>query len=136
MLSLSKQAGIGVITSQFWSSELDNAETKALVDAFGKEYTDEDTGGPLIPDAYAVQMWDALRALDEALTRTAGDAAASLLIPALESVSFKSPRGDFTFDRDSHNPVQDIYVREVKVAGSTVVNAIVDKLGRFADPGK
>jgi branched-chain amino acid transport system substrate-binding protein len=136
VLSLSKQAGVGTVTAQFWSSELDTAETKTLVEAFRKEYTDEDTGGPLTPDAYAVQMWDAMSALDDALAKTKGVAAAAALIPALEEVSFKSPRGDFAFDRTTHNPLQAIYVREVQVSGSGVVNAIVDRLGKVADPGK
>ena len=136
VLSLSRQSAVGVVTSQFWSSELDNAETRALVDAFRREYTDEDTGGPLTPDAYAVQMWDTMRALDEALTKTKGSARAEALIPALEGLSFKSPRGDFAFDRAAHNPIQDIYIREVRTSGASVVNAVIDRFARVADPGR
>jgi branched-chain amino acid transport system substrate-binding protein len=136
VLSLTKQNGIGVVTSQFWSSELDNPETKPFVDAFRSEYKDEDTGGPLTPDAYALQMWDAMRALDQALSTTRGEAKADLLVPALESVSFRSPRGDFAFDRDTHNPVQDIYIREVTASGGGSVNSIVERFAKVADPGR
>jgi len=51
-------------------------------------------------------------------------------------VKFKSPRGDFEFDKETHNPIQDIYIREVKVAGRPGVNTIVDKVARVTDPGK
>jgi branched-chain amino acid transport system substrate-binding protein len=51
-------------------------------------------------------------------------------------VKFKSPRGDFEFDKETHNPIQDIYIREVKVQGGQAVNTIVDKVARVTDPGK
>jgi branched-chain amino acid transport system substrate-binding protein len=137
VLSLTKQAGVGTITSQLWTSELESAETKALVEAFRKEYTDEDAGGgPLTPDAYAVLMWDAVRALDLALARTKGDAAADVLIPALEAVSFQGPRGDFAFDKATHGLVQDVYVCEVRASGAGAVNAVVDTVAKVADPGR
>jgi branched-chain amino acid transport system substrate-binding protein len=80
-------------------------------------------------------MWDAMRTLDEALKRTGGDAKASdALIGALEAVAFKSPRGDFAFDRTTHNPIQDIYIREVKMSDGKPVNAVIDKVARVTDP--
>jgi branched-chain amino acid transport system substrate-binding protein len=51
-------------------------------------------------------------------------------------VKFKSPRGDFEFDKETHNPIQDIYIREVKVQGGQAVNTIVDKVARVTDPGR
>ena len=82
-------------------------------------------------------MWDAMRALDEALKRTKGDTSdTDALVAALEGVSFKSPRGDFAFDKASHNPVQEIYIREVKPsANGKAVNAVIDKLGKVVDQG-
>ena len=136
VLSLSQRSGIGATTSQLWSSQVDNAETKALVDAFRTEYTDEDTGGPLTPDAFAVQMWDALLALDQALTMTKGDPRSDLLIPALEGVSIRGPRGTLAFDKVTHGFVQDIYICEVRASGEAVVNAIIDRLPKIADPGR
>lgn len=125
-----KEQALGAITSLFWSVELDNAENKAFRDLYQKEYN-------LLPDVFAVQMWDGMRALDEALKVTKGNTKdKDALIAALEGVSFKSPRGDFAFDKATHNVVQDIYIREVKVSGGNVVNSIVDKVGKVTDPGK
>jgi branched-chain amino acid transport system substrate-binding protein len=57
-------------------------------------------------------------------------------VKALEDVSFKSPRGDFAFDKTTHNPIQDIYIREVKTQNGQTVNTISDKVAKVTDPGK
>src|SRR5712692_3761074 len=120
----------GATTSLFWAVTLDNAENKAFVDAYQKEYN-------LSPDVFAVQAWDGMRAVDEALQKTNGDTSdKAKLIRALEDTKFKSPRGDFEFDKDTHNPIQDIYIREVKLQGGQAVNVVTDKFAKVADPGK
>jgi branched-chain amino acid transport system substrate-binding protein len=77
------------------------------------------------------------RALDEALKKIGGDTSdKDKLSKALEDVTFKSPRGDFAFDKTTHNPIQDIYIREVKTQSGQTVNTIVDKVAKVSDPGK
>jgi len=120
----------GATTSLFWAVTLDNAENKAFVDAYQKEYS-------LLPDVFAVQAWDGMQAVDLALQAVKGDTSnKDAFIAALESVKFKSPRGDFEFDKETHNPIQDIYIREVKVQSGQAVNTIVGKVARVTDPGK
>jgi branched-chain amino acid transport system substrate-binding protein len=126
-----KEQAVGAVTSLFWSVELDNAENKAFIDLFTKEYPQAQI------DVFAVQAWDGMKMLDEALKKTGGNTKdKDALIAALEGVSFKSPRGDFAIDKNTHNVVHDIYIREVKVSGGKVVNSIVDKIGKVTDPGK
>ena len=136
VLKVTKQAGIGITTSYGWSTEVDNAENKSFSDEFKKAYKDEDTGQPLAPDGYAVEMWDAMRVLDEALKTTKGDASADPLIAALEGVSISTPGGPFAFDKATHNPALDVYIREVKATGAMLVNAVVDRFGNVKDPGQ
>ncbi len=120
----------GATTSLFWAVTLDNAENKAFVDAYQKEYS-------LLPDVFAVQAWDGMQAVDLALEAVKGDTSnKDAFIAALENVKFKSPRGDFEFDKETHNPIQDIYIREVKVQSGQAVNTIVGKVARVTDPGK
>lgn len=125
-----KEQANGAITSLFWSVDLDNAENKAFREVYQKEYS-------LLPDVFAVQMWDGMKALDEALKKTSGNTKdKDALIAALEGVSFKSPRGDFSFDKSTHNVIHDIYIREVKTTGGQTVNTVLDKFGKVTDPGK
>ena len=136
VLKVTKQAGIGITTAFPWSAELDNADNKAFVEAFQKAYKDDDTGQPLAPDGYASEMWNTMRALEEALKVTKGDLKNSdALIAALESVTFKGSGGDFAFDRPTHSATQDMYIREVRVSGGALVHSVVDKIGSVKDPG-
>ena len=124
------KAALGATTSLHWAVTLDNPENKSFVDAYQKEY------GKL-PDVFAVQSWDGMRAFDEAVKKLSGDTSdKQRVIRALEDVTFNSPRGPFQFDKDTHNAIQDIYIREVREQGGKIVNVIVDKVGRVADPGK
>ena len=130
VLAVVKDQANGAVTSLFWAVELDNPENKSFKDAYQKEYN-------LLPDVFAVQAWDGMRALDEALQKTSGDTSdKTKLISALEAVKFNSPRGAFEFDPATHNPIQDMYIREVKTVNGQAVNTISDKIGRVTDPGK
>ena len=130
VLAVVKDQANGAITSLFWAVELDNPENKAFKDAYQKEYNK-------LPDVFAVQAWDGMQALDLALQATKGDTSdKQKLIAALEAVKFNSPRGAFEFDKETHNPIQDMYIREVKVQSGQAVNTIVDKVARVTDPGK
>src|SRR5439155_1501265 len=124
-----KDLANGAITSLFWAVELDNPENKSFVSAYQRQYT-------LLPDVFAVQAYDGMHALDEALKKIGADTSdPDKVSKALEDVSFKSPRGDFMFDKNTHNPVQDIYIREVKTQNGQTVNTIgvslviVDQIG-------
>jgi len=125
-----KDQANGAVTSLFWAVTLDNAENKAFVDAYQKEYN-------LLPDVFALQAWDGMTALDQALTATKGDTSnKDAFVAALEGVKFNSPRGAFEFDKDTHNVIQDMYIRQVAIQGGNAVNTIVDKVARVTDPGK
>ena len=137
VLKTTKQAAVGITTSFPWSTELDAAENRTFVEEFKKAYKDDDTGQPLAPDGYAVEMWDTMRLLENALAATKGDTKnTDALITALEAASFKGPGGDFAFDRSTHNPIQDMYIREVRASAGALVNAVVDKIGSVKDPGQ
>ena len=137
VLKATKQAGVSVTTSFPWSTELDNPENKTFIEEFKKAYKDDETGQPLVPDGYAVEMWATMRVLEDALAATRGDTKnTDAFIAALEAVSSKGPGGSFLFDRSTHNSVQDIYIREVRVSGGGLVHAVIDKIGSVKDPGQ
>jgi branched-chain amino acid transport system substrate-binding protein len=57
--------------------------------------------------------------------------ATKALVAAMEEVKFDSPRGPWHFSK-SHNPVQDIYLREVKNGDNAVVGVAQKAV---SDPG-
>ena len=137
VLKVTKQAGVGIITSFPWSTELDDPENKTFVEAFKKAYKDDDTGQPLAPDGYASLMWNTMRALEDALKVTKGDVKnTAALITALEAVAFSGPGGSLAFDRSTHSATQDIYIRQVRASGGGLVNAVLAKIGSVKDPGQ
>src|SRR4051812_14048198 len=107
-------AAEGVKTTLHYADGLDNPANKKFREAF-KKATGRDA------DVYAVAGYDAVTALSHALDKVKGDTGAQKeLIAALESVRFDSPRGPFRFSK-AHNPVQDIYLRQVKGGQETVL---------------
>ncbi|HEY8655599.1 MAG TPA: ABC transporter substrate-binding protein [Candidatus Limnocylindria bacterium] len=137
VVAVTKQAALGITTSFPWSAELDNPENRSFVKDFSAAYKDDETGSPLVPDAYAVEMWDTMQLLENALKATDADVKDSgALVAALEGASFRGPGGAFALDRSTHDPLQDMYIREVKAANGTLVNAVVDKIANVTGPGQ
>ena len=89
-----------------YADSLDNAKDKSFRLAYVKAYK-------LQPDVYAVQGYDAAQILATGLKATLGDFSKKAeFAAAVEQARFDSPRGTFTLSK-AHNPVQDIYLRQV-----------------------
>lgn len=132
VLATVKDKAIGITTSLFWSSTLDTPENRALTDLFPKTYQN-DGGDPAPANAYVVEMWDAMKALDQALQNPGSSS--NPLVGALEGVSVTGARGPFSLDPKTHNVIQDIEIRKVTMSGASAVNTIVDTIPQVADPG-
>ena len=119
VLGAAGPAAEGIKTTLHYAETLDNPANKKFREAF-KKATARDA------DVYAVAGWDTIQALAQALDKVKGDTGAQKeLIAALESVRLDSPRGAFRFSK-AHNPVQDIYLRQVK-GGQQVVLGVAQK---------
>lgn len=142
VLRVVKDDAIGAITSGHWSPSIAHSQNAGFVNGYRSKYNE-------IPSVFAVQAWDGIQAFDEALKKTNGNTDdRQALIKALEEVKFKGPRGDVEFDKNGHNIIQDIWVRETKkqtvnvggykaIAGGEVINVHVEKIGvRTVDPGR
>jgi branched-chain amino acid transport system substrate-binding protein len=112
-------AAEGIKTTLHYADALDNPANKKFREAFQKA-----TGRNA--DVYAVAGYDTVNLLSAALDKVQGDTSAQKeLIAALESAHIDSPRGPFRFSK-AHNPVQNVYLREVK-AGKEVVLGVALK---------
>lgn len=118
-------AAEGIKTALHYGDGIDNPRNTAFRAAF-RDRTKKEA------DVYAVQGYDAAQLLAAGLEATKGDVEADkTLFAAMAAARIDSPRGAFTLS-PSHNPVQNIYLREAK-AGQNVVIGIAAPL--LADPG-
>ena len=82
---------------------------------------------------YAVQGYDAAQILGIGLAATKGDISKKAeFAAAVEKARIDSPRGPFSLGK-SHNPVQDIYLRQVVGKENKVVGVASKAL---ADPSR
>ena len=108
LLEAMGDAGEGIITTLHYADGLAHAKDKAFRTAYKAAYKD------LPPDVFAVQGYDTAQLLQAGLTAVAGDTRnQAALIKALAGARIDSPRGTFTMSK-AHNPVQDIYIRQVQ----------------------
>jgi branched-chain amino acid transport system substrate-binding protein len=83
-------------------------------------------------DVYAVQGYDAAQILDAGLTAARGDVTAEqAFVRGVRAARIDSPRGAFTLS-PSHNPVQNMYLREARGGENRVIGIAAEAL---ADPG-
>jgi branched-chain amino acid transport system substrate-binding protein len=101
------EAANGMKTTLHYADGLDNPANKAFLAAF-KAKTKQDG------DIYAVQGFDSAALLDIGLSAVGGDdKARDKLVEAMAKAKIDSPRGPLSFNK-AHNPIQNIYLREVR----------------------
>lgn len=119
-------AADGLLTTLHYADSLGTPRDNAFRLSYAKTYK-------LQPDVYAVQGYDAAQMLGIGLAAVKGDVSNKAgFIAALEKARIDSPRGPFTLSK-SHNPVQDIYLRQV-VGKENKVVSIASK--RLTDPAR
>lgn len=105
----------GIRTTLHYADNLDNAANQKFLSAF-KAKTGADG------DIYAVQGYDAGALLAEGLKAVKGDwSARADLVKAMRAAKFDSPRGPLSFNA-AGNPVQNIYLREVRNGRNELVS--------------
>ena len=129
--AIGEAAPIGAVTGLHWALTLDNKENKDFTDAFKKRFGKT-------ADVFAVQGYDTARVIVEALDAVKGQTTdKAAFMRAIAKVTFKSPRGDFKFDDNSHNVVNTVYVRElVNDSKLGATNKVTSSVANVIDPGK
>ena len=119
-------AAQGLLTTLHYGEGIDTPRNKAFRLTYAQTYR-------LDPDVYAVQGYDAGLLLAAGLKATKGDVANKpALIGAMEKATIDSPRGKWVLSR-AHNPVQDIYLRQVVGKENKVIGVAWKAL---ADPAR
>ncbi len=111
------EAAEGIRTTLHYADALDLPANHRFRQAFQSAY-----GRPA--DVYAVQGYDAGDLLIQGMAAVQGDTGArSEMIQAMENATIDSPRGAFTFSK-AHNPIQNIYLREVVGGENRVIRTV------------
>jgi branched-chain amino acid transport system substrate-binding protein len=120
---------LGAYSCLHWALTLQTPENLAFVRAYRERWKRDAT-------VYAMQGYDTARVIVEAVNAVGGDTANKpKLIEAMAGVRFTSPRGPISFDPETHNVVQTLYVRQVREVGKAIHNVVFGTLGVFKDPG-
>ena len=115
-----------LLTTLHYADSLNTPRDNAFRLAYAKTYK-------LQPDVYAVQGYDAAQMLGVGLNAVKGDITKKdAFADALRKAKIDSPRGPFTLSK-SHNPVQDIYLRQVSGKENKSIGVASKSL---ADPGR
>ncbi len=115
------EAAEGVLTGLHYAEQLDVPKNKEFREAFNTEYGH-------YPDIYAVQGYDAGLAIANTINQLNGDISdKQAVINTMEKLTINSPRGEFTFSR-AHNPIQNIYLREVQNGVNVVTKVAAEAL--------
>ena len=125
VLDAAGPAANGIITTMHYSDSLDTPRNKAFRTAYATQFK-------MQPDVYAVQGYDTGLLLSQGAAAVRGDLNnKAALYKAMEAAVIDSPRGKWTMSK-SHNPVQDIYLRQVENKENKVIGIAAKAL---ADSG-
>ncbi len=125
VLDAAGSAAEGVMTTLHYSDSLDTPKNNAFRNAFASKFK-------TMPDVYAVQGYDAGQLLMLGAIAVKGDLSnKKALYAAMEGVTIDSPRGKWKMS-PSHNPIQDIYLRQVVGKENKVLSVAAKQL---ADSG-
>ena len=118
-------AAEGVYTTLHYSDSLETPKNNAFRNSFATKFK-------AMPDVYAVQGYDAGQLLMLGANAVKGDLSnKKALYAAMEGVTIDSPRGKWKMS-PSHNPIQDIYLRQVVGKENKVISVAAKQL---ADSG-
>jgi branched-chain amino acid transport system substrate-binding protein len=125
ILDAAGPAAEGIVTTMHYADSLDTPRNKQFRLEYAKAFRSQ-------PDVYAVQGYDTGLLLIQGANAVKGDMSAKpALYKALEGAVIDSPRGKWTMSK-FHNPVQDIYLRQVENKENKVIGVAAKAL---ADSG-
>jgi branched-chain amino acid transport system substrate-binding protein len=123
-------AALGIITAHHYSAAHNSPENKAFVAEFKKA-----TSG-LRPNLMAVQAYDGMHLIYEALKKTNGATDGDGLVAAMKGMSWISPRGPITIDPATREVIQNIYIRKVERLDGQLYNIEFATIPNYKDPSK
>lgn len=128
-LQATGDVALGLVTSHHYSHAHSSDLNQAFIRRFRALH-----GDAMRPSYFAVAAYDALAALDAALTATQGDTDPDKLMGALAGLSLESPRGPIRIDADTRDIVQTVYIRRTERVDGELLNIEFDQFEQVSDP--
>jgi branched-chain amino acid transport system substrate-binding protein len=120
---------VGVVTSFHYSAAHDSPENKAYVADFMK------ANKGMRPNFHSVGGYDGMHVIYEAVKKAGATATGEQLVEAMKGMKWTSPRGPMSIDPATRQPIQNVYLREVKMVDGKPWNIEFDKFENVKDPG-
>jgi branched-chain amino acid transport system substrate-binding protein len=109
------EANLGTVTAHFYSAAHPSPINKAFVDAYRKQSNNR-------ANFMAVSGYDGMHLIYQALRKTGGSSESELLTSVMKGMSWESPRGVMSIDRETGDVIHDIYIRKVERANGELQN--------------
>lgn len=123
-------AAEGIYASTFWDYTLDTEENQAFIEAYEEAYDRR-------PTIESLEGYDAARVIADTIEAVDGDVSdPDQVVEAIANVSFTSPRGEFSFDQETHHVIQDMHITETVVTDDGTENVILETKEQVQDPGE
>jgi len=123
------EAALGIINTLHYSDTLATPANQDFVAAYRARHN-------AYPSVYAEYGYVAATVLARAAEAVDGDTGdKDKLAAAMVAVAFDAPRGPFRFDPVTHNPIQNIYIREVAEIDGRLTNKVIATVENVRDPG-
>lgn len=122
-------AAIGVYSGLNWAYGIDTPINKDFVANYRKTYNSIPTVDSVAGYVGAQVVWDAINRLGGKVDNQ------DALSKAIEETKIETPRGPISFDPDTHNVIQNIYIREAVKDGNEIHNKVLAKFDAIRDPG-
>lgn len=125
------ESALGLLTTFHYAVSHDSPENKAFVEA-----ADKAIGDPKLLTFPAVGAFDGMHVIYKMIEATDGKQDAQKAVDAVKGLSWVSPRGPVSIDKDSRHITQNIYLREVaKADDGTYYNKEIQTFENQTDPG-
>jgi branched-chain amino acid transport system substrate-binding protein len=122
-------AAEGIYSTLNWAYGLDTPSNKAFVASYRKQYNTVPTVDSVAGYVGAQVVWDAIERLGGKI------GSQEELSKAVLASRIETPRGPVSFDPDTHNVIQNIYIREAVKDGADIHNKVLATYQAVRDPG-
>lgn len=129
-LGLFDDSIIGFHQALYYAESLDNPENKAFTAALKKKF-----GNDRQPTFTAVSAYDGMALIYRMIESQKGKTfEGKTALQSVMGAALRSPRGTFTIDPATREPIQDIHIRRVEKVNGRLRNVVVDSFKNMKAP--